>query len=98
MRLALVGTGLIGASIGLAAKRAGADVSGYDGDPEALRVAVERGAVDEACTSPEAALAEAELAVVAVPVAQLARQVQAVLEAAPERCTVTDVGSTKTAV
>jgi prephenate dehydrogenase len=98
VRLALVGTGLIGASIGLAAKRAGAAVSGYDGDPEALRVAVERGAVDEVSASPEAALAEAELAVVAVPVAQLARQVQAVLEAAPEKCTVTDVGSTKIAV
>ena len=98
MRLALVGTGLIGASIGLAAKRAGADVAGYDGDPEALRAAAERGAVDQASTSPEDALADAELAVVAVPVAQLAKQVQAVLEAAPEQCTVTDVGSTKTAV
>jgi prephenate dehydrogenase len=98
MKLALVGTGLIGASIGLAAKRAGAEVSGYDGDPDALRLAAERGAVDEARTSPEAALADAELAVVAVPVAQLAKQVQSVLAAAPERCTVTDVGSTKTAV
>jgi prephenate dehydrogenase len=36
-RLAIVGTGLIGASIGLAAKRAGVErVSGYDADPEAL--------------------------------------------------------------
>ena len=34
-RLAIVGTGLIGASIGMAAKRAGVEhVSGYDADPE----------------------------------------------------------------
>jgi threonine dehydrogenase-like Zn-dependent dehydrogenase len=39
-RLAIVGTGLIGASVGLAAKRAGvAQVAGFDPDPEALRIA-----------------------------------------------------------
>ena len=32
MRLAVIGTGLIGASVGLAAKRAGATVSGFDDD------------------------------------------------------------------
>src|SRR6476661_8744769 len=70
MRLAVVGTGLMGASVGLAAKQAGADhVAGYDGDPEALRVAVERGAVDEPADSMESAVAEADLVVVAVPVA-----------------------------
>ena len=96
MKLALVGTGLMGASVGLAAKRAGVEhVAGYDGDPDALRVASERGAVDEAAQSMEAAVAEAELVVVAVPVTQLASQVRTVLEAAPEAATVTDVGSTK---
>ena len=33
MRVALVGTGLIGASVGLAAKQAGAEVVGFDPDP-----------------------------------------------------------------
>src|SRR5437660_1281602 len=42
--------------------------------------------------------AEADLAVVAAPVAQLATQVQAALEESGERCTVTDVGSTKAGV
>jgi prephenate dehydrogenase len=96
MKVAVVGTGLMGASVGLAAKRAGVEhVSGYDGDSDALRVASERGAVDEASSSLQDAVADADLAVVAVPVTQLASQVQAVLEAAPERATVTDVGSTK---
>ncbi len=95
-RLAIVGTGLIGASVGLAAKRAGASrVVGYDADPAMLEAAVARGALDDGAASLAGTLADAELAVVAVPVAELARQVEAVLAAAPDECTVTDVGSTK---
>jgi prephenate dehydrogenase len=98
-RLAILGTGLIGASVALAAKRGGdTQVAGYDTDPAMLATAAERGAVDEEAASAEAALAGADLAVVAAPVAQLAAQVAAALEAAPESCTVTDVGSTKTSV
>jgi prephenate dehydrogenase len=98
-RLAILGTGLIGASVALAAKRdESVHVTGYDPDPAMLEAAVERGAVDEQAPSVDAALADAELAVVAAPVAQLAAQVAAVLEAAPEACTVTDVGSTKASV
>jgi prephenate dehydrogenase len=96
MKLAVVGTGLMGASVGLAAKRAGVEhVTGYDGDSEALQVAAERGAVDVSAGSVEEAVIEADLAVVAVPVTQLTSQVKAVLEVAPDATTVTDVGSTK---
>jgi prephenate dehydrogenase len=99
MRIAVIGTGLIGASVGLAAKRAGVGaVAGYDPDPQALAVAAERGAVDEQAPSVEQAVAGAELALVAAPVAELPAQVEAVLRASGERCTVTDVGSTKGAV
>ena len=98
-RLALVGTGLIGASVGLGAKRAGvAHVTGWDPDGDALRVAGERGAHDAAAGSVAEALADAELAVVAAPVAVLPEVVRETLAAAPAGCTVTDVGSTKTAV
>jgi prephenate dehydrogenase len=97
--LAVVGTGLIGASVGLAAKRTGVTrVTGWDPDPEALRVAAERGAVDEPAAGLEEALDGAELALVAVPVTALPAQVRATLAASPEACTVTDVGSTKEAV
>ena len=98
-RLAVIGTGLIGASAALAAKRAGrTEVVGYYPEAPALVSAVERGAVDTRAGSLDEAVAEAELAVVAAPVAQLAAQVRAVLEASPEGCTVTDVGSTKVGV
>jgi prephenate dehydrogenase len=95
VKLALVGTGLIGTSVGLAAKHAlGAEVSGWDPDPAALAGAAERGAVDRTAASAGDAVAGAELAVVAAPVAQLAAQVAEVLRLSPD-CTVTDVGSTK---
>lgn len=98
-RLAIVGTGVIGASVGLAAKRAGVEwVTGWDPDAEAAAVAARRGAVDVATPTLAAALAGADLAVVAVPVAVLAAQVEAALAATGEETTVTDVGSTKTAV
>jgi prephenate dehydrogenase len=99
-RLAIVGTGLIGASVALAAKRAGVvtEVAGFDTDEAALGAAAVRGAVDERALSLEAAVAGAELAVVAAPVAQLAAQVQAVLAATSDDTTVTDVGSTKAGV
>jgi len=45
VRIAIVGTGLIGASVGLAAQRGGASVAGWDVDPRALGAAAERGAV-----------------------------------------------------
>ena len=95
-RLAIVGTGLIGASVGLAARRAGAQrVSGWDPDGHALAVSAERGALSDACGSLEEAVEGAELAVVAAPVATLVAEVTATLAASPEACTVTDVGSTK---
>jgi prephenate dehydrogenase len=94
-RVAIVGTGLIGASVGLAAGAAGVrEVRGWDIDADALRVAAERGAVEAAGSLAEA-VEEAELALVAAPVAALPAQVAAVLEVSGERTTVTDVGSTK---
>src|SRR6476619_3470506 len=97
-RLTVVGTGLIGASIGLAAKERGARVVGWDPDPGALAAAGTRGAIDGTATSLADALGGAELAVVAAPIATLPAEVAAVLEAAAEETTVTDVGSTKASV
>jgi len=97
-RLAIVGTGLIGASVGLAAKHAGARVAGWDPDDRALAVAAERGALDEPAASVEDVLRGADLAVVAAPIAALPGEVAAVLSASAEATTVTDVGSTKASV
>src|SRR5438067_3629548 len=94
-RLAIVGTGLIGASVGLAARASGVkDVRGWDVDGDALAVAAERKAVEPAA-SLEEAVADAELAIVAAPVAAVPSQVAAVLAASGEGTMVSDVGSTK---
>jgi prephenate dehydrogenase len=95
--LTIVGTGLIGASVGLAARSTGACVKGWDPEPVALAVAADHGAV-EAASSLEAALAGAELVVVAAPTAALPELVRAVLAQTDEGQTVTDVGSTKAGV
>jgi prephenate dehydrogenase len=96
MRVAIVGTGLIGASVGLAAGRAGHDVRAWDADTSALAAAAERGV--ETAGSLEEAVGDAELVVVAVPVTAIAAEAARALAAAAAAATVTDVGSTKRAV
>ena len=64
-RIAVVGTGLMGASVGLGARAAGVEVRGWDSDPANLAAAADRGAV-EAASSLDEALDGVELAVVAV--------------------------------
>jgi prephenate dehydrogenase len=89
-RLAIVGTGLLGTSVALAAKRAGvASVRGWDADPAMLREA----AVERASSLADA-VADAELVVVSVPVGAVVATVRDALAATPA-ATVTDVGSTK---
>ncbi len=96
MRVAIVGLGLMGGSLGLAlAGRAGAEVVGYDPDPDARRQALERGCVQAAHERLETACAEAEIAFVCAPVAQLPAAVSATLAASPADGLVTDIGSTK---
>ena len=52
MRLAVIGVGLIGGSVGLAAReRLGAEVRGWDPAPGVLERAAERGAVSRACAA-----------------------------------------------
>src|ERR1700727_3980113 len=47
MRVAVIGVGLIGGSIGLAARaRAGAEVCGFDPDPRVRELALARGVID----------------------------------------------------
>jgi prephenate dehydrogenase len=99
VNVAVVGVGLIGGSVGLAAReRLGATVRGFDPADGVLTTARERGAVDVACASIDEALEGVDTAVVAAPVGVLPEVTARVLEAAAPDCVVTDVGSTKRAV
>jgi prephenate dehydrogenase len=99
MRVAVLGVGLIGGSVALAAReRADATVTGYDASADALADAVARGAVDVRCDDVATAVSGADAVFVAAPVSDLDDLVAAALAAAPQDCVVTDVGSTKRAV
>jgi prephenate dehydrogenase len=97
MQIAVLGVGLIGGSIGLAAREHvnGAEVVGFGRNPERLRTAVERGAIDRAATSVAEAVEGAELCFACAPVGALPELVRAALDASGPDTLVTDVGSTK---
>jgi len=97
MRIAVLGAGLIGGSIGLAARECveGAEVVGFGRSPERLERARELGAIDSVAETLEQALEGASACFCCAPVGVLGDQIAAALEAAGEDCVVTDVGSIK---
>jgi prephenate dehydrogenase len=96
MRIAVLGVGLIGGSIGLAAKRRlGAEVSGFDPDPVARENGLERETVDRMDDSIAEAVDGAEVVFCAAPVGVLPGLVSEALVSSGEQAAVTDVGSTK---
>jgi len=92
-RVTVIGTGLIGGSVGLALRRAGLEVRGYDLDSAQARQAWELGAVDTVAPTLERAVAGADAAIVAVPVGDVAALVVQALDAGVPA--VTDAGSVK---
>lgn len=100
LNVALLGTGLIGGSIGLALRRIEGlgRIRAFDADPEVARRAVARGAADEVAVSPGSAVAEADLVFVATPVGSIPGVVGAARERLRPGTIVTDVGSTKARV
>jgi prephenate dehydrogenase len=67
MRIAIVGTGLIGASIGLGLRRAGWEVTGWDPDPAHMDEAAARGALDPVGSPHELLTAAPNVVVLAAP-------------------------------
>jgi prephenate dehydrogenase len=96
MRIAVLGVGLIGGSIGLAARgRLECEVVGFDPDPMTLALALEIGVLDRSESTPSAACEGADVVFCAAPVADLAELAASALNASGPDAVVTDVGSTK---
>ncbi|HWH34486.1 MAG TPA: prephenate dehydrogenase/arogenate dehydrogenase family protein [Acidimicrobiales bacterium] len=89
-RAAVVGTGLVGGSIGLALRDRGWYVTGRDRDPQRAEAALARGAIDAVGQDPDA-----EVTFVATPVGAVAAEVAAALR---HGGVVTDVGSVKSSI
>src|SRR5437762_9991303 len=92
-RIAILGTGLMGTSIAMAAARAAIDVRGWDADEDVAARAAATGALT-AATSPATAMAESELILVCTPIPAVARTVAQALAVAPE-AVVSDAASIK---
>ncbi len=96
----IVGTGLIGASIGLALREAGfaGTLTGIDASGDELATALRLGAIDHAARSPDehkSAIQQADVIVLAIPVLAILHWMQQVAPLLREGQLVTDVGSTK---
>jgi len=97
-RVLVVGTGLMGASVGLALKANGfvGEVLGWDANAAELETAVQRGAIDRAVAGREAVLeTDADVIVLATPVLPILDWMQRLAAGLDESQFVTDVGSTK---
>lgn len=100
MRVSIVGLGLIGGSMGLALRRADAEmeVVGFARRREVGSRAVELGAVDRAAERLLDAVAGADVVFIATPVMAMKDVMIAMAEGLREGCIVTDAGSTKAQV
>jgi prephenate dehydrogenase len=98
-RIAVVGVGLIGGSIALAARERGVagEVIGVGRDRDRLELARRQGIVDEFVTTFDA-FDDIDLAVVCTPVDRVARDVRALLESTGPETLITDAGSVKGAI
>jgi len=100
MKVALLGCGLIGGSIGLSLKKhlPEVEIIVYDLDRHAAERAVERGAADRIATDPAGAVEGASLVFLATPVGVAPDLLGSVADKLQEGAIVTDVGSTKSRV
>lgn len=100
MKLALLGVGLVGGSLALAARGAGAvtEVVGYDVDRGALERARELGVIDRIAGGVDDAVVAADLVVLAVPVGAMQALLAQLAPVVPAHAVITDVGSTKRSV
>lgn len=96
-RVAVIGLGLMGGSIGLAAKarRLSWEVVGFTRTPARGREALRLGAVDRLCKTPSEAVAGADLVVFCAPVKTIPDLVRACRPALSAGQVLTDVGSTR---
>jgi prephenate dehydrogenase len=101
VRVAIIGLGLIGGSIGLALKQPAKsewDIIGYVRRPEVASTALSSGVVDKIETSLTETVKEAELIIIATPVLTIKEILSQIAGHLPLGCVVTDTASTKVQV
>ena len=97
-KVAIIGTGLIGASLGLSIKKAGGNavhIVGTDINRGHASKSKKMGAVDEVASGLATAVEEAELVIIATPVVAMKDVMEIIGPYLKEGCLVTDTGSSK---
>ncbi|MBN2584951.1 MAG: prephenate dehydrogenase/arogenate dehydrogenase family protein [Planctomycetes bacterium] len=99
-QISIIGVGLLGGSLGMAAKRLGlaGTVVGIGHRDSTLKQAVACGAIDRYTVSPAEGVRGSDLVVLATPVGLFGRLMQEAAGSLADGCLITDVGSTKRAV
>ena len=99
-RIAILGVGLIGGSLGLAWRRAGVarEIVGAGRNRETLEAAVDVGAIDRYTTNFITAIQDADLVVLCAPITTIVGWARDLAPHLKEGAVVTDVGSTKAAI
>ena len=99
-KIAIIGMGMIGASIALASRRAGLAtvLAGYDADSTAMLDVAALQLVDEVSTSAAAAVTDADLVIMAVPVGVVGTVAETIVSHMKPGAVLTDTGSTKRSV
>ena len=99
-RVAIIGLGLLGGSIGLAVRQylPGIQTTGYDADPATRRRASERGLADQVCESAADAVRSCDLVIFCVPPGMMGAAARDVAGALPAGALVSDVGSCKQSI
>jgi cyclohexadieny/prephenate dehydrogenase len=99
-RVAIIGLGLLGGSIGLAVAEhlPGVVTTGYDANPAVRRRAAERGLAGTICESATEAVAGADLVILCVPVGAMGEVAREIAHALAPGALVSDVGSTKQSI
>lgn len=99
-RIAILGTGLIGASVGLALRAHGfaGEIAGWDPDADELALAVERGAIHFSTTDAPAAAQASDVVLLCGPVFTILEWLDRLAPALKPGQLVTDVGSVKGAL
>lgn len=99
-RVAILGTGLIGGSLGLAMKSRPSPpvVVGYNRRADTSALAVEMGAIDTPATSAESAVDGADLVFIATPVGAILETLKKIAPALAPGAIVSDAGSTKAGI
>lgn len=106
IRISIIGLGLIGTSLGMALRNADPnesplgmiEVVGFDRDPQALKTARGRLAIDREARSLADAVRDAQMVVVATPVQAVREVFEELAPLLPAGVVVTDVASTKAEV